>query len=85
VGAVASKKVAEQGAKAVEPEVKIANLLALVLVKGIGPGDAIVTLTRAGFSVQEICGLLNTTPGNVSQTNYAARRNKPKTGKKKNE
>jgi hypothetical protein len=59
-------------------EDKLANVVALLLVKGMNQADSIVTLTRAGFSVSEISNLLDTTPGLIGQTNYLARKGKKK-------
>jgi hypothetical protein len=56
---------------------KIANLLALLLVKDAPVMASIVTLTRAGFAPEEVALLLNTTTASVAQQNYAARRRKP--------
>jgi hypothetical protein len=58
---------------------KIANLLALLVVRDLPAGEAIVTLTRAGFSTTEVCRLLHTTAVNVRQANFQAR----KTNKRK--
>jgi hypothetical protein len=66
------------GETAISSDSKVANLLALLLVKGMHQGEAIVTLTRAGFTPTELCQLLNTTKGVVGQTNYVARRTKKK-------
>jgi hypothetical protein len=66
-----------------EPLEKIANLLALLLVKEFPKqGAAILTLERAGFSDAEISNLLETTPGNIAQTRYMANKSKPKKAKR---
>lgn len=57
---------------------KLANVAALLLVKGMNQTDSIVTLTRAGFSVSEVSNLLDTTSGLIAQTNYLARKEKKK-------
>jgi hypothetical protein len=59
-------------------EEKLANVVALLLVKEMNQTDSIVTLTRAGFSVAEISNLLDTTSGFIGQTNYMARKGKKK-------
>jgi hypothetical protein len=61
---------------------KIANLLALLLVKDSSSYEAIVTLTRAGFSNMELCLLLGTTSVNVRQANFQARRGNTRKGRK---
>lgn len=53
---------------------KMANLLALLLTREMPTPQAIVTLTRAGFSTTDVCALLNTTSVNVRQANFQARR-----------
>lgn len=63
--------------KRVEPIDKIANLLALLLVKESKQGDAIMQLSRAGFSDDDIADLLNTTKGTIQQTRYMANKKKP--------
>lgn len=63
--------------KNVDSQDKIANLLALLLVKGEKQGDAIMQLSRAGFSDDEISELLSTTRGNIQQTRYMANKKKP--------
>lgn len=55
---------------------KVANLLGLLLVRELPPYEAIVTLTRVGFSTLEVCSLLNTNPNNVRQANHQARKAK---------
>lgn len=63
--------------KRVESIDKIANLLALLLVKDTKQGDAIMQLSRAGFSDDDIADLLNTTKGTIKQTRYIANKKKP--------
>ncbi len=63
--------------KRVESMDKIANLLGLLLVKDSKQGDAIMQLSRAGFSDDDIADLLNTTKGTIAQTRYMANKNKP--------
>lgn len=55
---------------------RIANLLALLVVKDAKPGEAIMILCRAGFSDEDIVTLLNTTSGNIRQTRYMASKKK---------
>jgi DNA-directed RNA polymerase specialized sigma24 family protein len=74
---MATRRKTEAKAKRVEPDEKIANLLALLLVKGAKQGEAIMTLARAGFSDEEISSLLNTTGGTIRQTRYMANKKKP--------
>jgi hypothetical protein len=74
---VASKKIAEPAVRLSAAD-KLANVAALLLVKGMNQGDSIVTLTRAGFSVAEVANLLDSTPGIIGQTNYLARKGKNK-------
>lgn len=74
-----ARKRRREATPVLEPHDKIANLLALLLVKEAKSGDAIVQLTRAGFTTEEVCSLLNTTPGSVRQTNYTSRKGKKKT------
>jgi hypothetical protein len=73
---VAKAKKAEARTK-VEPTERIANLLALLLVKDAKPSEAILLLWRAGFPDEEIAEMLNTTPGNIRQTRYIALKKKP--------
>lgn len=75
---MAKSKKAEVRTRSVEPVERIANLLALLLVKDSKASDAILQLWRAGFSDEEIAHLLNTKQGNIRQTRYLA-------GKKKSE
>jgi hypothetical protein len=74
---VASKKDAETAVRLSAAD-KLANAVALLLVKGMNQGDSIVTLTRVGFSVQEVANLLDTTRGLIRQANYMARKGKNK-------
>lgn len=74
---MATRKKAEARDRRVEPIDKIANLLALLLVKDSKQGDAIMQLSRAGFSDDEISELLNTTGGTIRQTRYMANKKKP--------
>ena len=53
---------------------RMANLLALSLVKGESETQKIQTLTAVGFSVQEVAQLLNKKPNTVSAALYAARK-----------
>ncbi|MGE3667050.1 MAG: hypothetical protein AB7G51_10575 [Steroidobacteraceae bacterium] len=57
---------------------RIANLLALLLVKDSKPGEAILLLWRAGFPDEAIAEMLNTTSGNIRQTRYMATKTKKK-------
>lgn len=63
--------------KRVESIDRIANLLALLLVRDAKQGDAIMLLSRAGFSDDDIAELLHTTKGTISQTRYMANKKKP--------
>lgn len=54
---------------------RIANLLALLLVKDAKPGEAIMTLSRVGFGDEEISTLLNKTVGTIRQTRYVTTKN----------
>jgi DNA-directed RNA polymerase specialized sigma24 family protein len=74
---VAKSKRAEARTKKVEPLERIANLLALLLVKDSKPSEAILQLWRAGFPDEEIADMLNTTLGNIRQTRYMALKKKP--------
>jgi hypothetical protein len=67
---VAARKKPEK--KAAEPLEKMANLLALLVVKEKTLTDAIMQLDRAGFSDDEIGSLLDTTGGMIRQTRYMA-------------
>jgi DNA-directed RNA polymerase specialized sigma24 family protein len=53
--------------------VRIANLLALVSVKGESQTEKIVTLTAAGFSPAELAELLGTTANTISVTLYKSK------------
>jgi DNA-directed RNA polymerase specialized sigma24 family protein len=57
---------------------RVANVLALLLVKDMKQVDAIPLLNRAGFPVREIAALLGTSRNNVSVSMSKAK----KTGKK---
>jgi len=74
---VAKAKRAEARTKKVEPLDRIANLLALLLVKDSKPSEAILQLWKAGFPDEEIADMLNTTLGNIRQTRYMALKKKP--------
>jgi len=74
---VAKAKRAEARTKKVEPLDRIANLLALLLVKDSKPSEAILQLRKAGFPDEEIADMLNTTLGNIRQTRYMALKKKP--------
>lgn len=78
---MANKKVTEPAVRLSAAD-KLANVTALVLVKGMNQSDSIVTLTRAGFSVAEVANLLDATPGFIGQTNYLARKGRKKKGAK---
>lgn len=73
---MARAKKSEAKTKKVEPMDRIANLLALLLVKDAKPGEAILLLWRAGFPDEEIAEMLNTTSGNIRQTRYMATKKK---------
>jgi len=53
---------------------RIANLLALSLVKGESETQKVQTMTAVGFSVQEVAQLLGKKPNTVSAILYAARK-----------
>jgi len=57
---------------------KIANLLALLLTKDAKQSVSIMHLSRAGFSDEEIAGLLQTTKGVIHQTRYTSKNFKKK-------
>lgn len=61
---------------------KVANLLALLVVKDMTKTSAIGVLVSAGFSNREIAGLLNTTEATVRATMSAAKKKaeKPEKG-----
>lgn len=63
-------------------EEKIANLLAMLLVKDLKQSDAIMKLSRSGFSDDEVAKLLVTSTGNIAQTRYMATKVKAKKAKK---
>lgn len=73
---MAGKK-ADAKPRRVEAMDKIANVLALLLVKDAKQSDGIMALSRAGFSDEEIGGLLNTTGGTIRQTRYMTNKKKP--------
>jgi DNA-directed RNA polymerase specialized sigma24 family protein len=49
---------------------RLTNVLALMLVKGMKSGEAILTLARSGFRSSEIAELLGTSTNTVSVTLY---------------
>jgi len=57
---------------------RIANLLALLLVKGESETEKVLTLTAVGFTAAEIGGLLNKQPNTVSVILYQAKRQRRK-------
>jgi hypothetical protein len=59
---------------------KLANVAALLLVKGMNQTDSIIILTRAGFPPFEIEMLLDASAQVIANANYMARKSK---GKKK--
>lgn len=52
---------------------RIANLLALILVKGESETDKVLTLTAVGYTPGEIAELLNKLPNTVSVILYKAK------------
>lgn len=74
---MAKSKSANVRTKKVEPMERIANLLALLLVKDSKASESILQLVRAGFADEEISALLNTSQGNIRQTRYLANKKKP--------
>jgi DNA-binding CsgD family transcriptional regulator len=78
VARVAAKsRRAEARTKKVEPIERIANLLALLLVKDLKASEAILQLWKAGFPDDEIAEMLNTTVGTIRQTRYMANKRRP--------
>ena len=71
-----SRRKPDARTRSIEPMERIANLLALLLVKDAKPGEAILLLWRAGFPDEQIAELLNTTQGNIRQTRYTALKKK---------
>ncbi len=55
---------------------RIANLLALALVKGESETGKVLALTAAGYSLGEIAQLLDKRPNTVSAILYQAKREK---------
>ncbi|MFJ4036800.1 hypothetical protein ACIPVB_01830 [Microbacterium sp. NPDC090007] len=53
---------------------KIANLLALLLIKDMNKSTAASTLATSGFSNREIAGLLSTSEGSVRALLSASRK-----------
>jgi DNA-binding NarL/FixJ family response regulator len=76
--AEARRKRTETRTKKIEPIDRIANLLALLLVKDLKASEAILQLWRAGFPDEEIAEILNTTPGTIRQTRYMANKKRPR-------
>lgn len=60
---------------------RIANLLALLAVKGETQPEKVQALAAAGFSVAEIAGLLATKPNTISVVLYKSKKAKPKRAK----
>jgi DNA-directed RNA polymerase specialized sigma24 family protein len=73
---VAKANKAEAQTKKIESMDRIANLLALLLIKDSKPREAILQLWRAGFPDEEIAKMLNTTLGNIRQTRYIVTKKK---------
>jgi DNA-directed RNA polymerase specialized sigma24 family protein len=69
---------AEPSANLEQSFARIANLLALLLVKGESESEKVVTLSSVGFSAQEIGRLLNKLPNTVSVILYQAKKQKRK-------
>lgn len=61
-----------------DPLDRIANLLALLLVKGESEGEKILTLAAVGYSAPEIAELLGKQPNTVSVALYQARKGRSK-------
>ena len=74
---MAKARKVEARTKRLEPLERIANLLALLLVKDSKGSEAILQLWRAGFADEDIAEMLNTTPGNIRQTRYIANKKRP--------
>jgi hypothetical protein len=64
-----------------DPLDRIANLLALLLVKGESESEKILTLSAVGYSATDIATLLRKQANTVSVALYQAR--KTQTGRKK--
>lgn len=60
---------------------KIANLLALLLIRDMSKSVAAVTLSSAGFSTKEVAGLLGTSEGSVRALASQVRRRAAKSEK----
>ena len=56
---------------------RLANLLALALVKGESETGKVLTMTAAGYSTAEIAQLLNKRPNTVSAILYQAKKAAP--------
>ncbi len=59
-----------------DPLKRLADLVALLLVKGERQPEKIRTLTAAGYTAAEVATLLGTTPNLVSVTLYQMRKKK---------
>jgi len=64
-------------------EARLLRVLALHLVHERPQADQVDLLTRAGFPVADIAGLLDTTPNAVAVVRYQNKRAKKAKGKKK--
>jgi len=53
---------------------RIANLLALIAVKGETQADKILSLTSAGFAATEVAALIGTSANTVSVTVYQSKK-----------
>ncbi len=62
---------------------RIANLLALLLVKGEGETDKVLALTGVGYTPVEIAQLLGKQPNTISVALYQARREQGRKAAKK--
>ena len=62
---------------------RIANLLALLAIKGQQQKEQIITLDAVGYSRDEIAQMLVTTPPTISQTLYAHRAGREKARRRK--
>lgn len=65
---------ATQQGEDVDQLARIANLIALLLIKGENQADKVMTLSAAGYTPGEIASMLGTTPNAVSVAVYQAKK-----------
>lgn len=75
------KRKSDGGGVALDPLERIANLLALLLVKGESEAEKILTLSAVGYTAADIATLLRKQSNTVSVALYQAR--KAQAGRKK--